>query len=180
MFSTTICRGEFVLPNKSEAACMSEKHANAWPSVEDTLKSAALFPQQRGEMITYALQELLSHIPAAASALILPCKEKKAPWKIYYAGMRRDTMRHWLIARLDPTLDVTGAVLQHDLSSVSDMPQPLIIRLHVSSVPAGGLWIVWPAQPSALYPPHSSSDCLERVRRTLEALLEVEGTEEQF
>ena len=159
---------------------MSEKHHSAWPSVEDSLKSAALLPQQRGEMITYALHEVLSHVPAVATALIWPCKEKKGPWKVYYAGMRQDTMRPWLIARLDPSLDITGAVLQHDLSSFSDMPQSLMLRLQASSVPAGGLWVVWPAQPSALYLPHSSDECLERVRRTLEALLEVEGTEEQF
>jgi len=160
---------------------MSEKLHSVWPSIENSLKSAALLPQQRGEMITYALHELLSHVPAAATALIWPCKEKKGPWKVYYAGMRQDTMRHWLIARLDSSLDVTGAVLQHDLSNgFSDMPQPLIMRLNASSVPTGGLWIVWPAQASAHNLPHSSDECVERVRRTLEALLEVEGTEEQF
>lgn len=163
---------------------MSQKHSSAWFSVEDRLKNAALLPQQRGEMITSALQELLSHVPAAAAALIWPCKEKKAAWKVYYAGVRRDTMRQGLIARLDPSLDVMGAVLQHDLSSsFPDMPQPLIIRLQAASVPAGGLWIVWPAQPtqpSALSLPQAGSEGLERVRRTLEALLEVEGTEEQF
>ena len=160
---------------------MSEKLSSAWPSVEDGLKSAALLPQQRGELITYALHELLSCVPAVASALIWPCKEKKGPWKVYYAGMRHDTMRHWLMARLDPSLDVTGAVLQHDLrSNFSDMPQPLIIRLQALSVPAGGLWIVWPAQAPALSLPQSGNENLERVRRTLEALLEVEGMEEQF
>lgn len=160
---------------------MSEKHTSGWTTVEDSLKSAALLPQQRGEMITFALQEALSHVPAVASALIWPCKEKKGPWKVYYAGMRQETMRHWLMARLDPSLDVTCAVLQHDLSSsFSDMPQPLMLRLQALSALAGGLWIVWPAQPSALYLPYSSDECLERARRTLEALLEVEGTEEQF
>src|SRR5690348_3403854 len=181
MFSSTNCRGEFVLWNKSEAACMSEKHHSAWPSVEDSLKSAALLPQQRGEMITCALHEVLSHVPAVATALIWPGKEKKGPWKVYYAGMRQDATRPWLMARLEPSLDVTCAVVQHDLnSSFPDMPQPLMLRLQASSVPAGGLWIIWPAQPSALYLPHASDECLERVRRTLEALLEVEGTEEQF
>lgn len=158
---------------------MTETHHTAWPSVENSLKTAALLPQQRGEMISYALQELLTHIPAIATALIWPCKDKKVPWKVYYVGIRRDTMRHWLTARLDPSLDVTSAVLQHDLSSsFSDMPQPLIIRLQPSAVSAPGLWIVWAVQPAAL--PHTVSECLERVRRTLEALLEVEGTEEQY
>ena len=159
---------------------MSEKQHSAWPSVEDSLKNAALFPQQRGEMMTYALHEVLSHVPAAASALIWPGKEKKGPWKVYYAGMRQDAMRPWLMARLDPSLDVTCAVLQHDLSGFPDMPRPLLLRLQASSVPSGGLWIVWPTQPSALYLPYVNNECLERVRRTLEALLEVEGTEEQF
>jgi hypothetical protein len=162
---------------------MSQKHSGAWFAVEDRLKSAALLPQQRGEMIMSALQELLSHMPAMASALIWPCKEKKTTWKVYYAGARHDTMRSWLLARVDPSLDVMEALLQHDLSSMPDMPEPLIIRLQASSIPTGGLWIVWhvqQAQPSALYLPHAGNESLERVRRTLEALLEVEGTEEQF
>jgi sugar diacid utilization regulator len=160
---------------------MTETHHTAWPSVENSLKTAALLPQQRGEMLSYALQELLTRVPAVATALIWPCQQRKVPWKVHYAGIRRDTMRQWLTARLDPSLDVTGAVLQHDLSSsFSDMPQPLIIRLQPSSVSAPGLWIVWAVQPSALYLPPSISECLERVRRTLEALLEVEGTEEQY
>jgi len=158
---------------------MKEKHHLAWPSVEDSLKTAALLPQQRGEMMSYALQELLTHIPALATALIWPCQQRKVPWKVYYAGMRRDTMRHWLSARLDPSLDVMTAILQHDLSSsFSDMPQPLLVRLQPSPISPPGLWLVWTVHPTPL--PDSVSECIERVRRALEALLEVESTEEHY
>ncbi|HKV58004.1 MAG TPA: hypothetical protein VJO32_06970, partial [Ktedonobacteraceae bacterium] len=160
---------------------MNEKHHSAWPSVEDSLKTAALLPQQRGEMIAFALQELLTCIPATATALIWPCQKRKVPWKVYYAGARRDTMRHWLSARLDPSLDVISSVLQHDLSSnFSDMPLPLFIRLYPSYVSPPGLWIVWATPLPSATLPNSVSECLERVRRTLEALLEVESTEEQY
>src|ERR1700730_13109712 len=117
MFPTTNCRAEFVLSHNSKAVCMKEKHHIASPSVEDSLKTPALLPKQGGEMVSYALQELLTHIPALASALIWPCQQRKVPWKVYYAGMRRDAMRQWLSARLDPSLDVMTAILQHDLSS---------------------------------------------------------------
>ena len=160
---------------------MKKKHHIAWPSVEDSLKTAALLPQQRGEMISYALQELLTSIPAAGTALIWPCQDRKVPWKVYYAGMRRDTMRHWLSARLDPSLDVIAGVLQHDLaSSFSDMPPPLLMRLQPSPVSPPGLWIVWAVRPPASPLPDPVSECIERVRRALEALLEVECTEEQY
>src|ERR1700692_992289 len=98
---------------------MKEKHPLAWTSVVDCLKTAALLPQQRDEMISCALQELLSSIPAVSAvgtALLWPCQDRKVPWKVYYAGMRRDTMRHWLSARLEPSLDVIIDALQHDLS----------------------------------------------------------------
>jgi hypothetical protein len=158
---------------------MKEKHHSAWPSVEDSLKTAALLPHQRGKLISYALQELLTSIPAAGTALIWPCRDRKVPWKVYYAGMRRDTMRHWISARLDPSIDVTMGVLQHDLSgSFSDMPLSFLTRLQPAPVSPPGLWIVWAVQPSALT--NSVRECIDRVGRTLEALLEVEGTEEQF
>ncbi len=160
---------------------MKEKHHIAWPSIEDSLKTAALLPQQRGEMISFALQELLTHMPALATALIWPCQQRKVPWKVYYAGMRRDAMRQWLSARLDPSLDVTTAIFQHDLSNgFSDMPLPLLLRLQPSPVSPPGLWIVWTDQPPVSPLPDSVSECIERVRRALEALLEVESIEEQY
>ncbi|HEU0002733.1 MAG TPA: helix-turn-helix domain-containing protein [Ktedonobacteraceae bacterium] len=160
---------------------MNEKHHSAWPSVENSLRTAALLPQQRGEMIACALQELLTHIPATATALIWPCQKHKVPWKVYYAGARRDTMRQWLSARLDASLDVTTAVIQHDLSSnFSDMPPPLFTRLQPSPVSPPGLWIIWASSLASAALPNPVIECLERVRRTLEALLEVEGTEEQY
>src|SRR5260370_17327139 len=114
MFSTTNCKGEFVLSNNSKAARMKEKRHIAWPSVEDSLKTAALLPQQRGEMISYALQELLTSIPAAGTALIWPCQDRQVLWKLYYAGMRRQTMRHWLSPPLEPSLPVLTPLFNHD------------------------------------------------------------------
>ena len=156
---------------------MEKRYLIPWGEAVHYLKSAALLPQQRGEMLARALQEFLTCLPAAATALIWPCQDRKVPWKVYYAGMRQETMRRWLSARLDPSLDVTIGVLQHDLTSLSDLPFPLLIRLQPAPVFLPGLWIVW----TALSPlPGAAVDCLERVRQTLEAVLEVEGSEEQY
>src|SRR5436305_9290195 len=81
----------------------------------DHLKTAALFPQRRGEMITRALQELLISLPAIGTALVWPCQDRKVPWKAYYAGTRRESMQRSLTARLHSSLDATLSVLQMDL-----------------------------------------------------------------
>ncbi len=148
-----------------------------WGEVIHYLKVAALSPQRRSEMIARALQEVLICLPAVGTALIWPCQDKKVPWKIYYSGTRQQTMQRWIAARLSPSLDITIGVLQHDLSSLSDMPFPHLVRLQPSPILPAGLWIVWTA-----YTPLSSaaSDCLERVHRTWEALIEVESSEEQY
>ena len=156
---------------------MEKKYLIPWGDAVHYLKNAALLPQQRDEMIARALQELLTCLPAAGTALIWPCQSRKVPWKVYYAGMRQESMRRWLSARLDPSLDVTTGVLQHDLTSLSDMPFPHLIRLQPAPVFLPGLWIVW----TALSPlPGAAIESLERIRRTLEAVLEVEGSEEQY
>src|SRR5437667_8013019 len=93
------------------------------------LKIAALQPQRRGEMIARALQELLACLPAVGIALVWPCQDRNIPWKLYYAGTRREGMRRWLTARLNSSLDATLGVLQQDLSSLSELPFPHLICL---------------------------------------------------
>jgi sugar diacid utilization regulator len=157
---------------------MGEKRPIAWASVTHYLKTAALFPQQRDELISRALQQLLTTIPAVGTALILPCQNKKVPWKVYYAGIKRNAMHRWLSARLNPSIDTIIGVLQNDLSNLSDMPSSLLIRLHTSS--PCGLWIVW-ASPSSVAPsPGSALEWIDSVRQAFEAVLEVEDKEEQY
>lgn len=160
---------------------MEEKHPIAWTSVTQSLKTAALLPQQRDELLARALEQLLANIPAVGTALIWPCCNRKVPWKVYYAGIRRNAMHRWLSARLDPSAEVTIGVLQHDLvSSLPDMPPPLLMRLHTSPSSPCGLWIVWTAPSPASLLSGITIEWIERVRKTLEAVLEVEDREEQY
>jgi hypothetical protein len=160
---------------------MDEKHSIAWTSVTNSLKTAALLPQQRDELIGRALQELLSCIPALGTALIWPCRDGKAPWKVYYAGIRRHAMSRWLMARLDPSLEVMIGEIEHDLArQLSDMPPPLLIRLHTLPSSPRGVWIIWPNPPSTLPLAGQLSEPVERVHQIVEALLEVEDREEQY
>jgi TIR domain-containing protein/GAF domain-containing protein len=138
---------------------------------------AALQPQRRGEMIVRALQELLATLPAVGTALIWPCQDGNVPWKLYYAGTRWQVMRRWLTARLHGSLDATLGVLQQDLSSLSDMPSAHIMCLQPAPRFPAGIWIVWPVLSSL---PRKALDCMEGVRQTLEALIEVESLEEHY
>src|SRR5215467_3687234 len=154
---------------------MREEQPIVWASTRHYLKTAALLPQQRDELISRALQQVLTSIPAVGTALIWPCRNRKVPWKVYYAGIRRNAMHRWLSARLDPSVDATIGVLQHDLtSSLSDMPPSLLIRLHTLPSSPCGLWIVWTAPSSTSPLSGSALECIEYVRQTLEALLDVE------
>ncbi len=158
-----------------------EKHPMAWTTVTHDLKTAALLPLKRDELISHALQQLLSSIPAAGTALIWPCRNKKGAWKVYYAGIKSNEMHRWLSARLDPSVDVMIGVLQHDFTSRPvDMPPPFLTRLHALSSSACGLWIVWTAPHSATSLPRTAIEGIERVRQTFEAVLEVEDREEQY
>ena len=160
---------------------MEEKYPNGWTSATNYLKTAALLPEQREELISRALEQLLAAIPATATALIWPCQNRKAPWKVFYAGYKRNAMHRWLCARLDPSVEVTIGVLQHDLTSNAlDMPSPLFMRLQASSSSSCGVWIVWTVQPLAPQVLGVVDDRVERVRQTLEAVLEVEDREEQY
>lgn len=156
---------------------MEKKDLIPWGDIIHYLKTAALLPQRRGEMIARALQELLICLPAVGTALIWPCQDSKAPWKVYYAGTRQQTMRRWLSNRIGTSLDVTIGVLQHDLSGLSDMPFPHLICLQPAPTLPTALWIVWTTR-SPLSA--AASDFLERVRLTLEALIEVDDSEERY
>lgn len=161
---------------------MEEKPLLAWTSVTDDLKAAALFPQRRDELLARALQQVLASTSAVGTALIWPCRNRRIPWRVYYAGSRRSAMQGWLSARLDYSIDVLAENLQQDLTATGlpDMPPPLLTRLNTSPSSLRGLWIIWPA-PSAGFPPSAISfEWMGRVRQTLEALLEVEEKEEQF
>ncbi|TMC21658.1 MAG: hypothetical protein E6J34_09020 [Chloroflexi bacterium] len=141
------------------------------------LKSAALHPQRRGEMIARALQEVLVSLPAVGTALIWPCQDRTVPWKVYYAGARRESMRRWLTMRLDYSFDVTLSMLQQDLSKLVDMPMPHLICLQPASMSPAGLWIVWLSSAPL---PQGMNDYLERVRHVLEALMEIESLEAHY
>ncbi|HLZ58729.1 MAG TPA: helix-turn-helix domain-containing protein [Ktedonosporobacter sp.] len=160
---------------------MEEKHPVVWTSVTNSLEVAALRPHQRDEMISRALQQLHIGIPIIATALIWPCRAKKVPWKVYYTGIKPNVMHRWLSARLDPSLDVTVGMLQHDLiHSLADMPPPLLIRLATLPSSPGGIWIVWLTPSSASSLPETLLSGLEPVRQMLEAVLEVEDRETQY
>jgi sugar diacid utilization regulator len=141
------------------------------------LKIAALYPQRRGEMIARALQDLLVSLPAIGTALIWPGQDRNVPWKVYYAGVRPESIRSWLAARLDYSLDATLGVLQRDLSKLSDLPFPRLICLQPAPMFPAGLWIIWPT----LSPlPREALDYQEKVRLILEALIEVESLEGHY
>jgi sugar diacid utilization regulator len=160
---------------------MEEMHPAALASVTNYLEGAALRPQRRDEIFSCALEQLHATIPALGTALIWPCRTKKEPWKIYYAGTRSNAMQRWLTARLDPSLDVMAATLQHDLThNLIDMPSPLLIRLDAPSSSLCGLWIVWAAQFQASSLPEALLQRLEPVRHTLEAVLAVEDKEAHY
>ncbi len=161
---------------------MKEKQPLAWTSVTDDLKAAALFPQRRDELILHSLQQVLASTSAVGTALIWPCRNRKIPWRVYYAGSRRSAMQSWLSARLDYSIDVLAENLQRDLTTASlpDMPPPLLTRLNVSPSSLRGLWIIWPALSAESLSASISPEWMGRVRQTLEALLEVEEKEEQF
>lgn len=158
---------------------MAENPPLAWTSIVQAVESAALIPQRRDEMLSRALQEILNLVPAVGTALIWPCHDRKVPWKVQYVGIRRNDMRRWLAARLDPSLDVVIGVLQHDLSCrLSDMPSPIFVRLQTSVSSSPGLWIVWPTP--SVHPLTTITDNMERIRYVLVALLEVESKEEDY
>ncbi|GAC1350905.1 MAG: hypothetical protein NVSMB27_37930 [Ktedonobacteraceae bacterium] len=153
----------------------------AWTSVTHDLKTAALLPLQRDELISHALQQLLTSFPAVGTGLIWPCRNKKGPWKVYYAGIKSNAMHRWLSTRLDPSMDVMSRVLQQDFtSSPLDMPSPLLMPLHTLPSSPCGLWILWTAPHSASPLPGAAIEGIERVRQTFEAVLEVEDREEQY
>jgi len=160
---------------------MEEQHPGTLISVTHSLETAALLPQRRDELISWALEQLLTSISAVGSALIWPCRDRTVPWKIYYAGIKHTAMRRWLSARLDPSLDATVRVLEHDLiHSLAEMPPPLLMRLHTLPPSPCAAWILWLAPKTEPSLPGAVRECIERVRQTLEAVLEVEEREARF
>lgn len=160
---------------------MKKKEQTTWASITHDLKHAALLPQQRSTLLTRALQQTVTSISAFGAALIWPCREKKVPWKVYYAGGRRDAMHPWLSARLDPSLDVTMELLQHTpANTLADMPLPLLLPLRVQAASPAALLIIWINQSSHTPLIGPLLEHIEQVRQMLEAVLEVEGREEHY
>ncbi len=160
---------------------MEEQHSGTSIAVTHSLETAALLPQRRDELISRALEQLLTSISAVGMALIWPCRNGTVPWKVYYAGVKRTVMHRWLSARLDPSLDTTCGVLQYDLThNLADMPPPLLMRLCSLPSTACGVWILWIAPKTEPSLPAAVRECIERVRQTLEAVLEVEEREAHF
>ena len=127
------------------------------------------------------LEQLLTSISAVGTALIWPCRDRTVLWKVYYAGIQRTAMQRWLSMRLTPSLDATIGVLQHDLThSLEEMPPPLLMRL--CSLPSSpcAAWILWIAPRTEPSLPGAVGEYIERVRQTLEAVLEVEEREAHF
>lgn len=159
---------------------MEEQHSGISITV-NSLERAALFPQRRDELISHALEQLLTGISAVGTALIWPCRDRTVPWKVYYAGINRTTMRRWLSARLDPSVDATIGVLQHDLThSLEEMPPPLLMRLHALPSSSCAVWILWIAPGVELSLSGAVLESIEPARQALETLLEVEEREAQF
>jgi sugar diacid utilization regulator len=170
-----------VLSNKAKAAHMEEQHSGISIAVTRSLERAALLPQRRDELISHALEQLLTSISAVGTALIWPCRDSTVPWKVYYAGTRRTAMHRWLSAHLDPSVDTMVGVLQHDLThSLAEMPPPLLMRLCTLPSSPCALWILWIAPETEPSLPDAVRECIERVRQTLEAVLEVEEREAHF
>jgi len=161
---------------------MKKREQTAWASTIYDLRNAALLPKQRAPLLIHALQQVIANLPAAGTALIWPCKEQKIPWKVYYVGNKRSSMHPWLSARLDPSIDVTMELIQHDSAgSHSDMSQPLLLPLRLPSLPRAGLWIIWSGQSSSPSPLTTPVlEHIEQVRQMLEAVIEVESREEQY
>ena len=160
---------------------MEAQHPGTSISITHSLETAALFPQRRDELIVHALEQLLTSISAAGSALIWPCRNRTVPWKVYYAGIKRTAMHRWLSARLDPSVDVMMGILQHDLThSLAEMPPPLLVRLTTLPSTSWGVWILWIAPKTESSLQGIVHECIERVRQMLEALLEVEEREANF
>lgn len=167
---------------------MEEQHSEnpVWGTgneiaVTHSLERAALLPQRRDELIARALEQLLTSISAVGTALIWPCRDRTVPWKVYYAGIKRTAMHNWLSARLDSSLDATVELVQHDLThNFAEMPPPVLIRLYTLPSSPCALWILWIAPKTESSFPGAVSERIERVRQTLEAVLEVEEREAHF
>lgn len=160
---------------------MKEQHSGVSISVTHSLERAALLPHRRDELISRALEQLLTGISAVGTALIWPCRDGTVPWKVYYAGIKRTAMHRWLSARLNPSIDATIDGLQHDLThSLAEMPPPLLLRLYTLPSSPCGVWILWTAPKAEPSLPSAVRECIEQVRQTLEAVLEVEEREAHF
>ncbi len=160
---------------------MEKISSTVWTTVTSDLKNAALFPQQRDELISQALQRLVSSLPAVGTALIWPCPQRKVPWKVYYAGTRRGTMQRWLSAHLALSFNEIIEVLQRDpMGELPDTLPPLLIPLHTSPSSLSGIWITWIAPSHRSLLSGMRAEGIERIHRTLEAVLEVEEKEELY
>ncbi len=163
---------------------MNAKQLGIWLPITNDLKLAAILPEQREELLSRALERLLSVLPATGAALIWPSPAKKKAWKVYYAGSQRKAMHRWLSARLDPSPQVMIRLLEHDLThNLNEMPSALLYRLSSTSVlPSSpcALWIVWTFLASMPTLPDETLEGMERVRLTFEAVLEVEDKEDLY
>ncbi len=160
---------------------MEEQHSGISIAITRSLERAALLPHRRDELISRALEQLLTSISAAGTALIWPRRDRTVPWKVYYAGIKRTEMHRWLSARLDPSVDTTVGVLQHELAhNLADMPPPLLQRLSTLPSSPCAVWILWIAPKTEPSLPGAVRVCIEQVTRALEAVLEVEEREAHF
>ena len=128
---------------RSEVALWTNIPSLNWTMVTHHIEAAALTPQHRDELLLQVLHDILTAVPLIGAALIWPCSTKKIPWKVLYTGVRKSEMQRWLSARLETSLEVTAALVQHDLP-LSGMSQLMLVPL--SPPGAAGLWILWLSQ----------------------------------
>src|SRR5947199_9691870 len=176
--ATTSSKSKLVLSHNAKGQVMKETQTRTWTSITHLLETAVLLPQQHDEMISRALQHMLTSLPAVGTALICPCPTRKVPWKVYYVGSKSQGTHRWLTSRLHPSLDTTTGVLQHDLTHhLCDMSPHILIPLNPRPSSPGGLWILW-ADPSSLLQAVLKSAC--PIQQTFEAMLEVEDREAEY
>ena len=159
---------------------MQENGPITWTSIIQDLETAAVLPSRREALITRALEHLLGCIPAVATALIWPCQQCRLSWKVFYTGIKRQSMHRWLTARLDTSAQVMFSQLQHDLAHTQDEMLPSFLPLHSSFSSSGGVWIVWMPASATSTLANLVPDEIERVRKIFEALLEVKDLEERY
>ncbi|MGH3085965.1 MAG: helix-turn-helix domain-containing protein [Rubrobacteraceae bacterium] len=131
------------------------------------LREAGLSRSQRPASIRLALEAAVRGVPAAGTALLRPGGDTLR--RVDYVGERNREMTRWLRERLDDSPETTAAALSETPPFLPGT-NPMLFALHPGSPSMSGLWIVWPRGTP-------DGESMERVRREMETLIEVECME---